>query len=367
MAKNEKEYLDDNVYHYAKKRIAHIINSFDKIFVCFSGGKDSLTVLHLVEEVYKENGIKDKINVIFRDEELIPDNVINFVQDYAKQTDKYNFYYYAVPLKSNKFILGETISYIQWDNNRKWIRPKPENAITLPEGDTRVFDQYSMDEFCASGHNGKLAFLTGIRADESLVRLASCFQKKHECYICETKSKKVNLCKPIYDWTEKDIFKYLYEKKIKYCEIYDEQMLNSEALRVSTPLHSESAKKFDKIRTRNPIFYQQLVDLFPEMLVQERYYKELDTSCNIDGYKHTRVGLYNFIDDTIKDKKMNELAKFRVATALKIRDNKKNTQNYGGYPLLYLFKVVAKGQFKRNILPKAKPTKEEMEFEKSED
>jgi 3'-phosphoadenosine 5'-phosphosulfate sulfotransferase (PAPS reductase)/FAD synthetase len=54
MGKNEKEYLDDNVYQRAKKRIVHIINSFDKIFVCFSGGKDSLTVLHLVEEVYKE-------------------------------------------------------------------------------------------------------------------------------------------------------------------------------------------------------------------------------------------------------------------------------------------------------------------------
>ncbi len=57
----------------------HIINTFDKIFVCFSGGKDSLAVLHLVKEVYQELGINEKINVIFRDEEVIPDDIIDFV------------------------------------------------------------------------------------------------------------------------------------------------------------------------------------------------------------------------------------------------------------------------------------------------
>ena len=43
-------------------------------------------------------------SVIFRDEELIPDDVIEFVQSYY-HSGEYNFYYYAVPLKSTKFIL----------------------------------------------------------------------------------------------------------------------------------------------------------------------------------------------------------------------------------------------------------------------
>ena len=86
--------------------------------MCFSGGKDSLTCLHLVEEVYQERGITDKINVIFRDEELIPDDVINFV-DWHYHQPKYNFYYYAVQLKSDKFILGRDYQYIQWDKSRQ--------------------------------------------------------------------------------------------------------------------------------------------------------------------------------------------------------------------------------------------------------
>ena len=44
----------------------------------FSGGKDSLVVLHLVHEVAKERNIKKPIDVVCRDEELIPDEVINF-------------------------------------------------------------------------------------------------------------------------------------------------------------------------------------------------------------------------------------------------------------------------------------------------
>jgi len=40
-----------------------------------------------------------------------------------------------------------------------------------------------MDEFSAAPLKGKVGFLTGIRADESIVRLRSCINKKNENYI----------------------------------------------------------------------------------------------------------------------------------------------------------------------------------------
>lgn len=367
--KKQVKYLDTDVYSEAKKRIKHTILSFDKLFVCFSGGKDSLVVLHLVEEVYKELGIKEKVNVIFRDEELIPDHVIDFVQEYAAQTDRYNFYYYAVPLYSNKFILGKTVEYIQWDKSRDWIRQKPKNAITLPDGDERIFSQYTMDKFASENHKGKLAYVTGIRADESIVRYRSCLSKKNENYINATDVPNVKLVKPIYDWSEKDVFKYFYDKKIKYCEIYDMQMLNGEKLRVSTPLHSESAKEFDKIKTRSPIFYQQLVNLFPEMVVQELYWDSLDRYGIIYQYEHSMKGLFKYIDDNIDDEELNKLAKKRVNTAWLTRENKLNNNqglhNFGGYPLLYIFKSIINGQFKRQLQPKPMITKAELEYEKT--
>lgn len=356
-------YIETNVYEEAKKRINHIIDTFDKIYVCFSGGKDSLVTLNLVEEVFNDRGITEKVNVIFRDEELIPDDVVEFVQDIYK-SGKYNFYYYAVPLKSNKFILGKTYSYIQWDPNRKWLREKPSFAITDDSG--TIYDQYSMDEFAVRGVKGKIAFVNGIRADESIVRLSSCLSKKNENYINATSINNVKLCKPIYDFTEKDIFKYLYDKKIKYCAIYDNQMWNGQALRVSTPLHSESAKEFHKIRTIYPMFYQQLVDLFPEMLVQEKYWKSLDRYGVIYQYPRTLQGIFNYIDDNLEGN-MRDLARLRIRQAYTSRENRLKKglgkENLGGFPLLYLFKCVVNGQFKRRIQANPTPTKAELEYE----
>lgn len=360
---NMVRYIENNVYEEAKNRVKHIINTFDKIYVCFSGGKDSLVTLHLVEEVYNELGITDKINIIFRDEELIPDDVIAFVQSYY-HSGKYNFNYYAVPLKSNKFILGKTYSYLQWDPDRKWIREKPPFAIADTNGE--IFDQYTMDAFAVRGIKGKIALMTGIRADESIVRFRSCLNKKNENYINATDVNNVKLCKPIYDFTEKDIFKYLHDKNIKYCAIYDVQVWNKQDLRVSTPLHSESAKEFHKIRTAYPLFYQQLVDTFPEMLVQEKYWKELDRYGVIYKYERSWQGIFDYIDENLEGA-MNKLAKARVRKVIYARENRLKqglgVNNLGGYPILYVFKVIVSGSFKRAIQPQPKPTKAEMEYE----
>lgn len=364
MKKREKGYIDTDVYQESKNRIKRIIDGFDTIAVCFSGGKDSLVVLNLVQEVYDELGIKQKIKVIFRDEELIPDDVVNFVCD-IRNSGKYDFYYYAIPLKSNKYILGKTYEYVQWDSEREWVRNPPEFAIRLAEGDKRVFDQYSADDFIAASFKGKVAFINGIRCQESIVRLHSVLNKVNECYISDTQSKRVKLCKPIYDWTEDDVFLYFYKRGIKYCQIYDNQLWNDECFRVSTPLHSESAKKFHKLKSLYPDFYQKLLDIFPEMKVQSRYNDDVERKSNYDGYEHSIDGLYRYIKDSTEDIDIRNKFIKNVQVAYNTRRNKikQGATNLGGYPLKYLFDLVARGSYKRRFMPKPKPTKEDIEFE----
>lgn len=359
-----RKYIDSDVLTEAKKRIRHIVDTFDNILVCFSGGKDSLVVLSLVEEIYKEYGITEKIKVVFRDEELIPDDVINFVREKA-ESGKYDFRYYAIPLKSEKFILGKNYEYIQWDKDREHLRQPPEYAITLPPDKYRVFDQYTADSFICKDVKGKVAMLTGIRADESMFRLRSCLNKMNECYISATQDSRIKLCKPIYDWTENDIFLYYYQTGIKYCHIYDVQMLNGEQLRVATPLHAENSKRFFKLRTRYPVFYQQLIDMFPEMLVQERYWTQFGKKENADKYPHTFEGIRQYCFDNIDDlaKRSQALKCIDLAETMRNNNCKRGQKPFGGYPLRYIFEQVLNGAYKRGVFQPKKPIKADYEFE----
>ena len=362
----KKRYIDSDVYTEAKKRIRHIIDSFDSVLCAFSGGKDSLVCINLVEEVYRELGIKEKVKVFFRDEELIPDDVIDFVQRIA-ESGRFDFRYYAIPLWSTKYILGKTYDYIQWDPNREWLRQPPEYALRLEEGDDRVFSQYDADAYICQNEKGRVAIITGVRADESLMRLAACTIKLNENYISGTNSRRIKLAKPIYDWTQRDVFVYFCKNNIKYCDIYDNQMWNRQPLRVATPLHAESSKIFNKVRTLYPKFYEQLVDRFPEMLVQERYYSQYSSDAVLQDYEHSFDGVRRYIREHIDDPAQQSLALKRVDSCERTRNNKlsagEGIENFGGYPVLWVFRKVISGSYKRTIQACANPSDDMILYE----
>lgn len=341
-----KKYLDIDVLTAAKQRINHLIDAFDTLAVMFSGGKDSLAVLHLVKEVFDERGITKPVNVVFRDEELIPMEVIDFVDQY-RQLPWIKMIWFAVPLKSTKYVLGVCHNYVQWDQTRRHVRDVPPWAVTLPEGDKRVFDQYSMDSYTATYFKGKVAFLTGIRSSESIMRFRACVNKLNENYINAVDSTdRVKLCKPIYDWEENDVFRYFYDREIAYCKLYDQQMWSGMGMRVSTPLHAESAKRFDRLKVSAPELYQRVIEVFPEMLAHERYYSELDRDAVKQRYGTSYEGVRAWIEENIEDevqyRKAVERYESVMVRARRMPDN---------YPPKHLLNAFMSGAYKREILP----------------
>lgn len=345
---NVTEGMGVNVLEAAQTRIDHILDTYDTVAVAFSGGKDSLVTLHLLAQAIrrKSGDFKPiKVHVVFRDEELIPQHVIDFVDGY-RQLPWIEMLWFCVPLKSSKFILGRTYDYIQWDPSRDHIRPKPLWSINETEP---VYDQYSMDSKVAEYYKGKICVLTGIRAQESLMRYRAIINKIGNTETCATQCKRLDLGRPIYDWKEDDIFKYLHDNHIAYAEIYDRQSAAGQNLRVSTPLHSESAKRMDTWREIDPEFYDAVIKLFPEVAVQGKYYKDVDMDAGIEQPKDLKE-LWAWIHRRFS----GEQLKMAIKRHSEVTSFWKNPNVRDKYPMEYVFKLFKSGTIKRVFLPRSK-------------
>lgn len=212
-----KKPLGKNVLDAARERIAWTFDTFPRIYVSFSAGKDSTVMLHLVmDEALRRNR---KVGVLLVDLEGQYQATIAHArqcfQMYAPLTDPY---WVCLPIALRNAVSQFDPRWICWDPAARdlWIRDLPPEAIN----DTTYFPFFhsgmEFEEFVPEfgkwfGQDDLCACFVGIRADESLNRFRtlmmskSCFGGRRWTTWCGGGLYNIY---PIYDWRTEDIWTY---------------------------------------------------------------------------------------------------------------------------------------------------------------
>lgn len=210
-----------NVVEAATARIKNIFANGVKVYMSFSGGKDSIAMADITLKLIQSGEVDPALlTVIFIDEEAMYDSAIKSVEDWRKKflLVGASFQWWCIEVKhfSCYNALTSDESYTCWDSTKKdvWVRQPPPYAIRNHPKLKPGIDNYQsfLPKITLDG-----IMMCGVRASESVQRL----QYMAELRLGSGRSMtKKNTIYPVYDWKDKDVWLYILENKLDIPVIY---------------------------------------------------------------------------------------------------------------------------------------------------
>lgn len=228
--KPEKHYLGVNVLEAARERIAWVFDVFPRIYVSFSGGKDSTIMLHLVmDEAIKRSR---KVGLLFLDWECQFTLTIDHVRDmFNLYKDHIEPYWVALPIRTWNGCSQHEPEWMAWDPAKRdlWVRHPDLLSITDPAAfpfyqPNMMFEEF-MPAFGGWYSKGQLcACFIGLRTGESLNRwrtIAGHGMKFEGRTWANWSTGTAYNIYPIYDWQTADDWTYYAKSGKPYNRLYD--------------------------------------------------------------------------------------------------------------------------------------------------
>lgn len=258
----------------ARERISFLFDCYDTVIVSISGGKDSTVVAHLaLLEAHRRNR---KVGLFFLDEEVVYQATIDQVEYLmALFPQNTNRLWLQVPFNlTNATSLTEPY-LTAWEpgKHKQWMRPKGKNNIIAPPwGDNPTirnkaigFDYYDVIENFERCYSNT-AFLLGLRATEGPNRWRAMVKNPVKIggelvYYATDRGNGNASISPIYDWNFHDVWRYIYDEKLRYSKIYDWQFMKGmgiSEIRCSSLIHERSFKSICELPEFEPKTYEKL-------------------------------------------------------------------------------------------------------------
>lgn len=229
---SRKVYQQHSVLEAAKARIAKSFDTFERLYISFSGGKDSTVMTHLVMEEAKKRGRKVGLLIIDLEAQYTA-TISHIEQMIEKYRDYIDLHWFCGELLLRNAVSDYEPKWVCWDADKRdmWVREKPALEADLSQYDFYVpkmeFEElmvifgkwYAQGKTCG-------AFI-GIRSDESLHRYRAIVSRKEGLmrngwkWTTRIHDGVYNVY-PIYDWRTEDIWLFHAKRKdLGYNKIYD--------------------------------------------------------------------------------------------------------------------------------------------------
>lgn len=231
-----KHGIGISVFDAARNRIAWTFDTFEKVYVSFSGGKDSTVMLHMAADEARRRG--RKLGVLFVDLEGQYKLTIEHVaQCYEMHADVAEPFWVCLPIHLRNAVSVYETHWVCWEQESRdaWIREYPESAISDPEAFPFFWPGMEFEEFVPEfgewyAEGKSCACLVGIRSDESLNRYRTVSSGKKAMYggrkWTTVVTPHVHNIYPLYDWRTEDLWVYHAKNRNKpYNQLYDRMHL----------------------------------------------------------------------------------------------------------------------------------------------
>lgn len=314
-----RKYLSTDVYTEARRRIAWTFDNFERIYLSFSGGKDSGVLLNLVLQHMQETGETRKLGIQILDNEanyeLSNEFMHRMIRDNREMLD---VYWCCLPITLPCTVSSYAVDWQCWGERDKerWIRPRPDDdyIVTFENHPFDFFEEdmpYDKfwDGFAEWYSQGKsCANLIGIRASESLNRFRAIMNDRKDMVdgVRWTKRNTEHTFNvyPIYDWKTEDVWVANEKFEWDYNKLYDvfyKAGIPVSKMRVASPFMSESKSSLGMYRVIDPDIWARLCARVGGANFVAQYGKQLSYRSFQLPEGHTWESFVKFLLETLPD------------------------------------------------------------------
>ena len=313
-----RAYKRKNVYDATQDRLKFIFDNFERVYVSFSGGKDSGMLLNLTLDYMRKHGITRKLGIQILDNEANYEYSLDFMHRMIEANrDMLDVYWCCMPITLPCTVSAYEVDWQCWGeaDSHRWVRPRPEQDYIVhlgnhPFGDWFIenmhYDAF-WDGFAEWYSRGKpCANLIGIRTVESLNRFRAIMNSDKETMKGRMWTKRntehTYNCYPLYDWKTEDIWVANARFVFDYNKLYDVFYMSGvpvTKMRVASPFMSESKSSLNLYRVIDPHTWARLCARVQGANFIATYGKQL----NYHSFKlppgHTWKSFVKFLLDTL--------------------------------------------------------------------